>query len=238
MSQVYGSTEWRLGRLTVARDGSYVMTIILPFIESKDELLNGPKIPHRPNLPGFPAPKGGEMIKREDGGAEIEWTYEFMPPEKGMGKDDKANWRVDANFRQRHILEHPDIKRLMEKYGWDEKDKAFPREMPGSDGGSGFSKGDEGKKSPMFGKQSFDDVSSTLVHTYYTETLSGINKDRYAIKPTPCPFMSSEPGRDWLGLPAKADPCGDGWRVTQPWLLSAAGGHNKEIIEPLRKGGA
>jgi len=45
--------------MTVNRDGSYVVKVILPFAKSQDELLNGIAIPHRPNLPNFPAPKSG-----------------------------------------------------------------------------------------------------------------------------------------------------------------------------------
>ena len=237
MSEFYGQPlNWRLNDMGVSRDGAATVEVIMPWIASKDELANGFKMPPRPTLPGFPAPASGRMRKLEDGGAEIVWTYEFTPPGEGNGKDDKANWSRDANFRQRNIKEHPDFNKLKDKYGWDDEKQEFPPEMPGSDGGNGFAATDEGKLSPMYGRKSFDDLAATLVHTYYTKTLSGVDNNMYAIKTTPCPFMSAISGRDWLGLPAKAEPCGDGWRITQPWLLSAAGGHAKEIIDPLRKG--
>jgi len=117
------------------------------------------------------------MRKLPDGGAEVAWTYEFPPAGEGLGKDDKANWRREANFRQRNIQEHPNFAKLQKKYGWDEDEKMFPKDMPDSDGGSGFSGSDAGKKNPMHGRKSFDDLGATLVHTYYVESLSSIDKD-------------------------------------------------------------
>jgi len=155
-----------------------------------------------------------------------------------LGKNDKANWQQGGGFRQRGILEHPNIKKLQEKYGWDYKEKGFPREMPGSDSGNGFSQADEGKKSPMYGLKSFDDPGGTLVHTYYAESLGDLWKDMHRIDPRPCPFIPASPGRDWRGLEPEWSVCGDGFRIVQKWMLSAAGGHSKEIYDPLRKGGA
>jgi len=226
-----------LGESGVNRDGSYNVTVILPFVESQNELLNGAKIPHRPDLPGYPAPANGTMRKRDDGGIEIEWVFEFMPPGEGTGEDDKANWRMEGNFRQRNIQEHPDFLKLKAKYGWDEKEQKFPEEMPGSDGGRGFSKGDEGKKSPMFGRASFDDLGATLIHTYYAKKLGNLWKAMYTINKQPCKFIPIVPGRDWLGLVPKWGCCGDGFQITQEWMLSNVGGFPKDIYLALQKGG-
>lgn len=108
-----------------------------------------------------------------------------------------ASYNFDGEMGDAPIQTHPNFEALTVKYGWDQENERFPRDMPNAKAGAstGLSKAAKKPTNPVFGTDAWFKVGAIFSRTYAVTVPSA------AIYEGIGTLVSYPPGAEKLGLP-------------------------------------
>jgi hypothetical protein len=241
MANVHGEIpEPRIVGARQERTGVAVLTVAIPMVLRLEA--SGLKYPvptSYPTIPGYGF--AGAQGKEAEGGCwEWELTYEGEGPlQKGGAANDNEDqtvYALDTSDAEVPFTSHPDLIRIWKKgYGYLEDNRLiFPAKLPKGAEVDAEAYGD-GKKNPFYGLESFLSIGAVWTKTYSATTLPAdlFTNIGCIVATIPQPKHFKIPkigkGRNWMKRGPGIRIRGSVAELTERYLLSGRGGHNKDV---------
>ncbi len=241
MAEIYGAVpEPRIVGVRQERQGVAVLTVAIPMVlRTGTGGLSYPVPTNYPSISGFGF-AGAQGRQNDAGHWEWELTYEgqgqLSPDKNDKDNEDQTVYALDTSDADVPITTHPDLIRIWKKYyGYLEDNRlVFPAKLPKDAEVDAEAYGD-GKKNPLYGLESFLSVGAVWTKTYSTMTLPAdlFSNIGCIVATIPQPKRFKIPkigkGRNWMKRGPGIRIRGSVAEVTERYLLSGRGGHNKDV---------
>lgn len=209
---------------TFSKDDYGVSTFIVPFYcEDAEEAADGALPSPVAGLAETPGKRAGRQW--EGGGYVVTAVFEGIT---GSFDEDENNAEFDSSFKHADIRGHPNLQKLLNKYGGTVQDDGtitWPLVISSSSGSGFGSSKSASTKNPMFGNESYLELGAVFRNTQIKRSMPSDLLDRIGqIKKSLPDGLPTPANRDWLIFPPRAYVRGSVIQVVNEWLLGPVGG--------------
>lgn len=240
MSKFYGNPEARIVSVEQEQTGAARLVIGIPMVLAP--VGGGLPVPQPQRYAGL-APAGWSFAGargQEQAGGAWEWQVTFEGPgplgDTGAvgGGEDQTVYAFEPSDMELPITSHPDVLSFIKNYGGRVEDGriVFGEKLPKN--ASAEDLVGQGKKNPFFGVEAYLSFGGTWTKTYLSRgSLPGNLFDDVeqvvSRVPSPAWLRFSFRNRSWLKRMPGLRVRGKSVEITERYLLSGRGGHNKAI---------
>jgi hypothetical protein len=226
---------------TLVKDRLGFLTLVLTHNKRAYEVTGGAPAPPAQQYFGVPHTRTDISVK--DGVATISFLYEGLTDETR----DTNRWiyEFEPSFDEVPIQSHPNFESLRKTYGGYYTANGSLRWRPVVDSnpqGSGLNATDgQNSQNPMEGVESFLRMGGVWRILYPKRQLpaglfNGVGTVVSSV-PEQQRLPALPPGRNWMKAPPRFRWRGNAYEVTEEYLLSGLGGHNKIVYDGRTEGG-
>lgn len=225
-----GSTQAIIESVTRDRIGFVNASVKQLF--SYDEVSSG--VPAPPMSTVYGAVHTRTTIESEGGISTVRWIYEGI----GDGVNQAIYlYEFQGSLESVPIQAHPGYSSWLNVYGYEDANGSWRpfRKLSSSTDSGGLSAGSSsGKKNPLLGAEQWLSIGGIWSRRYGQrdiprDALNGVGIITSTVPGTP---PAIPPGRNWLKGAPVVTWRGNAWDVTEQYILSGIGGHNKLIYSP------